>query len=48
MSRRSLFQLQSSRTATNATGAPAPIPVESHNIPIAVTDSIVDTEKLTL
>ena len=48
MSRRSLFQLQSSRTATNATGAPAPIPFESHNIPIAVTDSISNTEKLTL
>jgi len=48
MSRRSLFQLQTSRTATNATGAPAPIPVESHGVPIAVTDAIVDTETLTL
>lgn len=48
MSRRSLFQLQTSRTATNATGAPAPIPVESHGVPIAVTDAIVDIETLTL
>ena len=47
MSRRSLKQLQSSRTATNATGAPTPFPTESHGIPIEVTDSIVDTESLT-
>lgn len=46
MSRRSLFQLQASRTATNATGAPAPIPQESHGIPIVVTDSIIDTETI--
>ena len=48
MSRRSLKQLQQSRTATNATGAPAPIPTEAFNIPIQVTDSILDTEALTL
>jgi hypothetical protein len=48
VSRRSLFQLQASRTATNATGAPAPIPVESHGIPIAVTDAISNVETLTL
>lgn len=47
-SRRSRAQLQTSRTATNATGAPAPIPTESFGIPIAVTDSIVDTETLAL
>lgn len=47
-SRRSLAQLQTSRTATNATGTPAPIPVESHGVPILVTDSILDTEPLTL
>ncbi len=47
-SRRSLYQLQAARTATNATGAPAPIPTESHGIPIAVTDSIVNTETLAL
>lgn len=48
MSRRSLEQLRSSRTATNATGAPAPIPTESFGVPIAPTDSILDTESLTL
>lgn len=46
MSRRSLFQLRASRTATNATGAPAPIPVEAFDIPIVVTDSVIDTETL--
>lgn len=48
MSRRSLRQLQSSRTATTVTGAPAPFPTESFGIPIEVTDSIIDTEALTL
>jgi len=48
MTRRSLRQLQQSRTATNATGAPAPIPDESFGVPIRVTDAIVDTEALTL
>lgn len=48
MSRRSLFQLRGSRTATNPTGNPAPVPKEVENIPIAVTDSIVDIEKLAL
>jgi len=48
MSRRSLAQLQQSRTATNATGVPAPFPQESHGVPIAVTDSIVNTEPLAL
>jgi len=48
MSRRSLMQLQSSRTATTPTGAPAPIPQESFGIPIVPTDSILDTEALTL
>ena len=46
MSRRSLFQLQASRTATNATGTPAPIPQEAFGVPIAPTDSILDTEAL--
>lgn len=46
--RRSLAQLQNSRTATNPTGAPAPIPTESHGIPIQVTDAILSTEGLTL
>jgi hypothetical protein len=48
MSRRSLFQLQASRLATNPTGAPAPIPMESHGVPIAVTDALLDTEALTI
>lgn len=46
MSRRSLKQLRASRTATNATGAPAPIPTEVEGIPIVVTDAIADTEAL--
>lgn len=44
--KRSLMQLRNSRTATNATGAPAPIPTESFNIPIIATDSISKTEAL--
>ena len=47
-SRRSIKQLRASRTATNATGTPAPFPEESFGIPIAATDSILDTESLTL
>jgi hypothetical protein len=46
MSRRSLMQLQKSRTATNPTGAPAPFPQESFGYPIIVTDAISDTEEL--
>jgi len=46
MNRRSLGQLQQSRTATNATGAPAPFPSESFGIPIVVTDAIGNTETL--
>ena len=55
MTRRSAFQLQSSRSATtNATGAKsgtgrevfAPMPTESCGIPIVVTDSLTDTETL--
>lgn len=48
MSRRSLRQLRQSRTATNQTGAPAPLPAEVEGIPIAITESILDTESLTL
>lgn len=40
MNRRSLQQLQSSRTATNTTGFPAPFPQEAFGIPIVVTDQI--------
>ena len=46
MNRRSLEQLRSSRTATNATGAPAPIPVDAFGFPIIATDSILSTEAL--
>jgi len=46
LSRRSLQQLQSSRTATNPTGAPAPFPQDAFGVPLAVTDSILDTEAL--
>jgi hypothetical protein len=53
MGKRSLSQLQSSRTATNPTGAPAPFPTEIQgiagtNIPIYVTAGILATEALTL
>ena len=40
MGARSLEQLRASRTATNPTGAPAPIPAESHGLPIFRTDAI--------
>jgi len=46
MNRRSLRQLQASRTATSATGAPAPFPQEAFGIPIIVTDAIGSTEAL--
>ena len=48
MSRRSLVQLQQSRTATSASGQPAPFPTEggAFGVPIIVTDSITDTEAL--
>lgn len=47
MSRRSQEQLRKSRTATNQTGAPAPLPRESAGgIPIVVSDNVSDTEEL--
>lgn len=46
MNRRSLRQLQNSRTATNATGAPAPFPQSVEGVPIIVTDAISSTEAL--
>lgn len=58
MSRRSAYQIQSSRSATSITNSGAkgnngmdvwaPEPVSSNGIPIVVTDSILDTEALTL
>ena len=44
MNRRSLKQLQQSRTATNATGSPAPFPSEAFGIPIIVSDAITNSE----
>lgn len=44
MNRQSHKQLQQSRTATNATGAPAPFPTEAFGVPIVVTDQISNTE----
>lgn len=44
MNRRSLEQLRNSRTATNATGTPAPRPTEIEGIPIIVTDAIGNAE----
>jgi hypothetical protein len=48
MSRRSQGQLQRSRTATTTTGAEADIPTKWQGVPIIPTDSILDTEALTL
>ena len=44
MNRTALKLLRASRTATNATGAPAPRPTEVEGIPIIVSDQIVQTE----
>lgn len=45
-SMRSLEQLRASRTATNATGAPAPFPTEAFGVRLIPTDSILDTEAI--
>lgn len=44
MNRRSREQLRKSRTATNATGTPAPIPTEVDGVPIVCTDAILNSE----
>lgn len=44
--RRSLKQLQQSRTATNSTGAPAPFPTESFGVEIVTTDQILNSESV--
>lgn len=44
MTRRSLEQLRESRTATNATGEPAPIPTAVGGVPIFATDALTNTE----
>jgi hypothetical protein len=46
MNRRSLRQLQVSRTTYSPTGMPAPRPTEYEGIPIVVTDAITSTETL--
>lgn len=46
MNRRSQFQLRASRTATNATGAPAPLVSEAAGVPIMTTDAILSTEAI--
>lgn len=44
MNPRSLYQLRASRTATNPTGAPAPLPTDWNGVPIYVTNSISNAE----
>jgi hypothetical protein len=46
MNRRSLFQLRDARTATNATGAPAPLPSATfvEGLTLIVTDAIGNAE----
>lgn len=48
MTKRSRRQLRDSRTASNDTGKEAPLPMDYDGIPIAVTESISNTEPLTL
>lgn len=45
-SRRSREQLRKSRTATNATGAPAPIPTEVEGIPLLTSESVGITDAI--
>lgn len=44
MNRRSAEQLRASRTATNATGAPAPYATEVNGVPVVVVDSLNNNE----
>jgi hypothetical protein len=44
MNRKGLQLLRNSRTATNATGAPAPFPTEVGGVPVVVTDAVISTE----
>jgi hypothetical protein len=46
MSRRSLMQLQKSRTATSPTGAEAPYPDTVFGMKIVVSDAVINTEPL--
>ena len=44
MNKRSLHQLRDSRTATNPTGAPAPVPTEWNGIPVITTEALGNAE----
>ena len=44
MSTKAQAQLQQSRTATNATGAEAPLPTAAFNVPIVVSDAVQNDE----
>jgi hypothetical protein len=44
MNRRSQFQLRASRTATNITGAPAPLVDNVAGVPVITTDAITHAE----
>ncbi len=44
MNRKSQFALRASRTATNATGAPAPLVADAAGVPVITTDAILNTE----
>jgi len=46
MNRPSAKLLRASRTATNATGAPAPFPTEVEGIPIVITDAVNQVEAI--
>lgn len=46
VNRTGLAQLQASRTATTANGAPAPFPIEAFNIPIVVSEALSTSETL--
>ena len=46
MTRRSRRQLRESRTATNQTGTPAPLPTEVGGVPIRLTSGLLETETI--
>lgn len=48
LSNRSLYQLRDSRTATSEDGREAPLPMTYDGVPLVPTDSILNTEALTL
>lgn len=46
MSRRSRYQIQTSRTAVNPTGAPAPIPTDLFGVPVIVSEAVSNAETI--